>query len=52
MQSSTHHCVLAETGHTDKVAGERPGREERGEKADRTCFRSDNKEENLFLYLQ
>lgn len=40
-------------GMPDKAAGERPGREERGEKADRKCcLGSNSKEGNPFLYLQ
>lgn len=37
----------------NKAAAVRPGREERGEKADRKCrLGSNRKEGNLFLYLQ
>lgn len=44
---------LPEKDTSSKAAAVSPGREERGEKADRKCcLGPDSKEGNLFLYLQ
>ena len=52
MQSSAD-SGLVETGHPDKAASECPGRQKRGEKADRKCrLVSDKKKGSLILYLQ